>query len=107
MWHHISTEAQNIDLLEVLAFKCQNFIAEHQNSSFIFFWSPLSPLSRRLGMRPTSASFRPKFALRRMTSRRLKPVYWVVSSWRAAWLAASASSARRSPPRPSVRLKAG
>lgn len=65
--------------------------------------SPLSILSRRPGMRPTSTFSRPKSAQRRTTWRRSKPAYWEVSSWRAA----SASSARRSHPRPSVRLTVG
>lgn len=69
----------------------------------VLFPPPCSVLSRRPGMRLTSTSFRPKSAPRRTTWRRSKPAYWEVSSWRAA----SASSARRSRPRPSVRPTAG
>ena len=58
-------------------------------------------------MKRTSPSCRPKSALRRTTLRRSRPAWWVAWSWRVACPAASATSARHSPPHPSVRLTAG
>lgn len=93
-----------------LKFSKTQFQCQRHDSDFSFVLSVLLPAffpSRRLDMRLTSAFCRPKSLQRRMTSRRSRPASWEAGPWTGVWPAASASSARRSRPRPLARPTVG